>query len=86
MMMGTCVVVEVDENATTDELIGSIAAKINVSKDRIKLCLNACLDIKGRVATQENAKDVDAKVQEQFKFNIVNFIKYHDAGPIIVKP
>lgn len=76
---------EIDRNATTDELIGRIATAMNASKDKIMLGLDMSLDVKGHVATQENAMDVDKKVQEQFHSNIVHFIQHSSTGIVIVR-
>ncbi len=84
-MTGRRYMVDVDKNATTDELISSIATAINVSKDKIMLNLDLSLDVKGHMATQENAKEVDAKVQEQFESNIIYFIESTSTGIVVVK-
>jgi|GEM_PF-2141905 len=84
-MSGRTVSLEVDKNVTTDELISSIAIEMNASKDKIMLSLDLSLNVDGHVATQENAKDVDTKVKEQFQSNIVNFIQRSHTGTVIVR-
>lgn len=84
-MTGKPFTVEVNQNATTDEIISKIATAMHAPKDKVVLTLDLSLDIKGNAANEENARDVDAKVQEQFQSNIVNFIQNSSAGFVIVK-
>jgi len=82
-IMGKPYSIEVDKNTTTDEFIRSIAEKISEPEDKILLRLDLSLQIKGNAATRENAKEVDAQIQEQFKSNLVHFIQ-HSSHPIVI--
>jgi len=58
---------------------------MNVSKDKIVLSLDLSINITGNVITQKNAKKADARIQEQFKSNSVNFTRRSNGGTVIIK-
>jgi hypothetical protein len=81
-LTGQKCVIEINQDATTDDLLTSIAKKLGAPKDKIVFTLSG--DKLG-AAEQENAREIDTKIQEMFNTNIVGFIKVTNAGVIMVK-